>query len=281
MSKRRGDSVVSGEAGRQPCGPGGPVTGAGAFTLIELLVVIGLIALLIGILLPALSSAKDTARRVVCASNQRQLVGGLHAYASDFDGRLPTYVSPLSPEAVNLVSSPRLTYRVAVGPPDGGPRDVEPVNHGHLHTQDYIEAGGVFYCPSQPSPTWQQNTFPAPWLSEGVRGEEDGEKVGDGVYVVRSAYMYNPYVEVARLEQFRRYDNMAQFPDEAAMFMDLLIGSSDYRTIAHDRASTWNVAFGDGHVAPKVDQEVAKKHKQYGSMPWNTFRVFRDLLLEN
>ena len=56
----------------------------GGFTLIELLVVISIIALLISILLPALSNARDSARKAVCQSNLRQQAVGTVAYEIDF-----------------------------------------------------------------------------------------------------------------------------------------------------------------------------------------------------
>lgn len=59
------------------------------FTLIELLVVISIIALLIGILLPALSVARETARQAQCLANVRSIGQVFEMYAIDFRDRLP------------------------------------------------------------------------------------------------------------------------------------------------------------------------------------------------
>ena len=110
------------------------------FTLVELLVVIGIIAILIAVLMPALGKVRDQANGAKCSSNLRQMMMGALLFAQDHKGRLPGNESDYG--------QPDLEKRCWIYNPDANQWPTAPET-GTLYR--YINNKGVYLCPARAS----------------------------------------------------------------------------------------------------------------------------------
>lgn len=151
--------------GRQP-------GGTSAFTLLELLVVIGIIGIIAALLLPALSAAKEKARRASCRSTLRQFTIAVHLYGGDNQDRVPSGKSENpneEDEHIPVISSSVRSNFVAYGgsarilecPRLGKPFD----GTGGWHYPDYGYVIGYNYLGGHMDTPWPKFRGFQGWIS--------------------------------------------------------------------------------------------------------------------
>ncbi len=168
------------------------------FTLIELLMVIAIISLLISILLPALSRARESGRTVVCLSNHRQISHAQATYLEMFDEWLPRETGQMrNPQA--FAPWP-IAYRPLLDPAVHWIRDEAATN-----MRDHYEDAPYFKCPAYPTPEWHQIHY----ANNGISfREQDDRSIRYAGYkpIMKFTVIPNPS-EVISLTAFADFEN--------------------------------------------------------------------------
>jgi prepilin-type N-terminal cleavage/methylation domain-containing protein len=130
---------------------------AKGFTLIELLIVIAIIAILAAMLLPVLTNARESAWRVSCANNLKEIGVGVNVYTTDNGDFMPIINLPGATASFYQTS---LAIRTTAAP--GTQIGFGPFGLGALYYYAGVANGKVFYCPTVLTGTYAYDTYNAP-----------------------------------------------------------------------------------------------------------------------
>jgi prepilin-type N-terminal cleavage/methylation domain-containing protein/prepilin-type processing-associated H-X9-DG protein len=240
------------------------------FTLIELLVVIAIIALLLSILMPALSTAKEHAKRLVCGTHMKSIGVAIMTYAQQQNDELPMNFyqhKVYRPTAANAVATYFLgRYDVALQ--NASPRErlnnmlrggdyAEPpsgvTNLGYLFSEGLLQdADEVLYCDSSVSESlYSYNRY------GGKTGWPKGVASTDNPSSIRVSYSYLPQAKNRRHPVLKDFPDAAYKLSEIAPMCSVVVDLLSGETMSHKRGNYYgvNMLFGDGSVVFKLDED--------------------------
>ena len=224
------------------------------FTLIELLVVIAIIAILAAMLLPALSSAKERAKRISCLSNLKQQGTALFIYAGDYNDRIP---KPMY-GGLTAAVTPYTTYLLYgnTGAPGAVANSLDATNEQVFFNTGLIKEGHIFYCTSSAGQTEPGLLYSSYTTSAGqwpAYYTGTGTTLFSGSPFVRNSYSYYPQsnrgTTVGTLTWYPPAVKTTELSVTRSIMCDTLYY---YQTIPHRGGKTangLNMIWGDGHAS--------------------------------